>query len=79
MIICAPIEIFTWFCLCFPPMFFIQLFSAKLEETSDPDKKQMLERMQNSVRAALEPLENGLQKKLSEGEINKYAEVGTLF
>uniref|UniRef100_A0A8C5SZS3 Cysteine--tRNA ligase, cytoplasmic n=1 Tax=Laticauda laticaudata TaxID=8630 RepID=A0A8C5SZS3_LATLA len=51
------------------------LFSAKLEETSDPDKKQMLERMQKSVRAALEPLENGLQKKLSEGEVNKYAEV----
>uniref|UniRef100_A0A8C5T1P6 Cysteine--tRNA ligase, cytoplasmic n=1 Tax=Laticauda laticaudata TaxID=8630 RepID=A0A8C5T1P6_LATLA len=50
------------------------LFSAKLEETSDPDKKQMLERMQKSVRAALEPLENGLQKKLSEGEVNKYAE-----
>ncbi|KAL7992127.1 hypothetical protein Chor_016383 [Crotalus horridus] len=51
------------------------LFSAKLEETSDPDKKQMLERMQNSVRAALEPLENGLQKKLSEGEVNKHTEI----
>ncbi|KAH0620960.1 hypothetical protein JD844_021889 [Phrynosoma platyrhinos] len=51
-----------------------QPFSAKLQETSDPDKKQMLERIQAAVKAAVEPLEKALQKKLSEGEVSKHAE-----
>ncbi|XP_077177658.1 cysteine--tRNA ligase, cytoplasmic isoform X1 [Paroedura picta] len=50
-------------------------FSVKLHETSDPDKKQMLERIQNAVKGAVEPLEKALQKRLSEEEISKQAEV----
>lgn len=52
-----------------------QPFSAKLNETSDPDKKQMLERIQNAVKDAVEPLENALQKKLSKEEVDKHAAV----
>uniref|UniRef100_A0A803TM06 Cysteine--tRNA ligase, cytoplasmic n=1 Tax=Anolis carolinensis TaxID=28377 RepID=A0A803TM06_ANOCA len=52
-----------------------QPFSAKLQETSDPDKKQMLERIQAAVKTAVESLENVLKKKLSEGDVNRHAEV----
>ncbi|XP_053141465.1 cysteine--tRNA ligase, cytoplasmic isoform X2 [Hemicordylus capensis] len=50
-------------------------FSAKLSETTDPDKKQMLERIQNAVKAAVGPLENALQKKLSDMKVNQHAEI----
>uniref|UniRef100_A0A8D0C7N9 Cysteine--tRNA ligase, cytoplasmic n=1 Tax=Salvator merianae TaxID=96440 RepID=A0A8D0C7N9_SALMN len=50
-------------------------FAAKLQEASDPDKKQMLERIQNAMKAAVGPLENAVRNKLSEEEINKYAEI----
>uniref|UniRef100_A0A8D0GCU1 Cysteine--tRNA ligase, cytoplasmic n=1 Tax=Sphenodon punctatus TaxID=8508 RepID=A0A8D0GCU1_SPHPU len=50
-------------------------FSAKLNETTDPDKKQMLERIQNAVKSSVEPLKNAVQKKLPQEEINKYTEV----
>ncbi|XP_015281381.1 PREDICTED: cysteine--tRNA ligase, cytoplasmic, partial [Gekko japonicus] len=50
-------------------------FSVKLHETSDPDKKQMLERIQNAVKSAVEPLKKALQNRLSEEEISKQAEV----
>uniref|UniRef100_A0A803TI90 Cysteine--tRNA ligase, cytoplasmic n=1 Tax=Anolis carolinensis TaxID=28377 RepID=A0A803TI90_ANOCA len=49
-----------------------QPFSAKLQETSDPDKKQMLERIQAAVKTAVESLENVLKKKLSEGDVNRH-------
>uniref|UniRef100_A0A8C8SPM1 Cysteine--tRNA ligase, cytoplasmic n=1 Tax=Pelusios castaneus TaxID=367368 RepID=A0A8C8SPM1_9SAUR len=49
-------------------------FSAKLNDTADPDKKQMLERIQNAVKSAMELLEEAVQKKLTGEEINKHAE-----
>ncbi|XP_028589251.2 cysteine--tRNA ligase, cytoplasmic isoform X1 [Podarcis muralis] len=50
-------------------------FAAKLQETTDPDKKQMLERIQSAVKAAVEPLESALKNKHSEGQVSKHAEV----
>uniref|UniRef100_A0A8C0GFW1 Cysteinyl-tRNA synthetase 1 n=1 Tax=Chelonoidis abingdonii TaxID=106734 RepID=A0A8C0GFW1_CHEAB len=49
-------------------------FSAVLNDTTDPDKKQMLERIQNAVKSAVEHLEEAVQKKLPGEEINKHAE-----
>ncbi|KAH1172402.1 cysteine--tRNA ligase, cytoplasmic isoform X1 [Mauremys mutica] len=49
-------------------------FSAMLNDTTDPDKKQMLERIQNAVKSAVEHLEEAVQKKLPGEEINKHAE-----
>uniref|UniRef100_A0A452TMK6 Cysteine--tRNA ligase, cytoplasmic n=1 Tax=Ursus maritimus TaxID=29073 RepID=A0A452TMK6_URSMA len=40
------------------------LFSVKLRETTDPDKKQMLERIQHAVKLAAEPLERAMQSDL---------------
>uniref|UniRef100_A0A452QWV1 Cysteine--tRNA ligase, cytoplasmic n=1 Tax=Ursus americanus TaxID=9643 RepID=A0A452QWV1_URSAM len=39
----------------------LKLFSVKLRETTDPDKKQMLERIQHAVKLAAEPLERAMQ------------------
>nr|XP_033784373.1 cysteine--tRNA ligase, cytoplasmic isoform X2 [Geotrypetes seraphini] len=50
-------------------------FSAKLNETPDLDKKQMLERIQNGVRVALEPLEKAMQQKVLPEDVNKYTQV----
>uniref|UniRef100_A0A8V5FHU5 Cysteine--tRNA ligase, cytoplasmic n=1 Tax=Melopsittacus undulatus TaxID=13146 RepID=A0A8V5FHU5_MELUD len=52
-----------------------ELFSVKLNETTDPDKKQMLERIQNAVKSAFGPLQEAVQAKLSEEEINSCHEV----
>uniref|UniRef100_A0A8C3XRY3 Cysteine--tRNA ligase, cytoplasmic n=1 Tax=Chelydra serpentina TaxID=8475 RepID=A0A8C3XRY3_CHESE len=49
-------------------------FSVMLNDTTDPDKKQMLERIQNAVKSAVEHLEEAVQKKLPGEEINKHAE-----
>ncbi|XP_030416410.1 cysteine--tRNA ligase, cytoplasmic isoform X1 [Gopherus evgoodei] len=49
-------------------------FSAMLNDTTDPEKKQMLERIQNAVKSAVEHLEEAVQKKLPREEINKHAE-----
>ncbi|KAM7163966.1 cysteine--tRNA ligase, cytoplasmic isoform 1-T1 [Macrochelys suwanniensis] len=49
-------------------------FSVMLNDTTDPDKKQMLERIQNAVKSAVEHLEEAVQKKLPREEINKHAE-----
>ncbi|XP_006134961.2 cysteine--tRNA ligase, cytoplasmic isoform X2 [Pelodiscus sinensis] len=49
-------------------------FSAKLNDTTDPDKKQMLERIQNSVKSAVDHLEEAVQKKLPGEEIKTYTE-----
>ncbi|XP_017667941.1 cysteine--tRNA ligase, cytoplasmic isoform X1 [Pipra filicauda] len=48
-----------------------ELFSVKLNETTDPDKKQMLERIQNAVKAAFDPLQEAVQAKLPAEEINR--------
>ncbi|KAJ1066170.1 hypothetical protein K5549_018361, partial [Capra hircus] len=39
----------------------LQPFSTKLQETADPDKRQMLERLQRAVAQAAEPLEAALR------------------
>ncbi|KAK4822029.1 hypothetical protein QYF61_006942 [Mycteria americana] len=48
-----------------------ELFSVKLNETTDPDKKQMLERIQNAVKSAFDPLQEAVQAKLPAEEINR--------
>ncbi|KFU94342.1 Cysteine--tRNA ligase, cytoplasmic, partial [Chaetura pelagica] len=52
-----------------------ELFSVKLNETTDPDKKQMLERIQNAVRSAFGPLQQAVQTKLPAEEINRCQEI----
>ncbi|XP_053415744.1 cysteine--tRNA ligase, cytoplasmic isoform X2 [Nycticebus coucang] len=50
-------------------------FAVKLNETTDPSKKQMLERIQHAVRLATEPLENAVQSRLTGEEVDSRAEV----
>ncbi|XP_014742802.1 PREDICTED: cysteine--tRNA ligase, cytoplasmic isoform X2 [Sturnus vulgaris] len=50
-------------------------FSVKLNETTDPDKKQMLERIQNAVKSAFDPLQEAVQAKLPAEEINRCYEI----
>ncbi|XP_011843579.1 PREDICTED: cysteine--tRNA ligase, cytoplasmic isoform X2 [Mandrillus leucophaeus] len=50
-------------------------FSVKLNETTDPDKKQMLERIQHEVQLATEPLEKAVQSRLTGEEVNSCMEV----
>ncbi|XP_063584416.1 cysteine--tRNA ligase, cytoplasmic isoform X8 [Pongo abelii] len=50
-------------------------FSVKLNETTDPDKKQMLERIQHAVQLATEPLEKAVQCRLTGEEVNSCVEV----
>ncbi|NP_001181926.1 cysteine--tRNA ligase, cytoplasmic isoform e [Homo sapiens] len=50
-------------------------FSVKLNETTDPDKKQMLERIQHAVQLATEPLEKAVQSRLTGEEVNSCVEV----
>lgn len=45
-------------------------FSVKLSETTDPDKRQMLERIQNSVKLATEPLEQAVHSNPSGEEVD---------
>ncbi|KAM7086907.1 cysteine--tRNA ligase, cytoplasmic isoform 1-T1 [Molossus nigricans] len=53
----------------------LQPFSVKLSETSDPDKKQMLERIQQAVQLAAEPLENALRSGLAAEDVDRQAQV----
>lgn len=53
-----------------------QPFQAKLAETTDPDKKQMLERLDTAVTAALTPLQGAVQNKAGDAAIQSQAEVG---
>ncbi|XP_019375255.1 PREDICTED: cysteine--tRNA ligase, cytoplasmic isoform X1 [Gavialis gangeticus] len=48
-------------------------FSVKLNETTDPDKRQMLERIQNTVKSAVEPLEKAVSERVLGEEISKHA------
>uniref|UniRef100_A0A2K6CD74 Cysteine--tRNA ligase, cytoplasmic n=1 Tax=Macaca nemestrina TaxID=9545 RepID=A0A2K6CD74_MACNE len=50
-------------------------FSVKLNETTDPDKKQMLERIQHEVQLATEPLEKAVQSRLTGEEVSSCVEV----
>ncbi|VTJ82501.1 cysteine--tRNA ligase, cytoplasmic isoform X1 [Marmota monax] len=49
-------------------------FSVKLSETTDPGKRQMLERIQHTVEVATGPLDQAVLAGLSEEEINSRAE-----
>lgn len=53
----------------------LQPFSVKLSETTDPDKRQMLERTLQAVRLAVEPLERALQAGLAAGDVDSRAQV----
>uniref|UniRef100_H3B5Y6 Cysteine--tRNA ligase, cytoplasmic n=1 Tax=Latimeria chalumnae TaxID=7897 RepID=H3B5Y6_LATCH len=54
----------------------IKPFSAKLADTTDPDKKQMLERILRAVTSAVGPLEEAVQQgQQSAEETNKHAMV----
>nr|XP_023397583.1 cysteine--tRNA ligase, cytoplasmic isoform X2 [Loxodonta africana] len=53
----------------------LQPFSEKVNETTDPDKRQMLERTQRAVELAAEPLDKAVQAELSAEEISGHAEV----
>ena len=47
----------------------------RLSETTDPDKRQMLERTLQAVRLAVEPLERGLQVGLASEDVDSHAQV----
>uniref|UniRef100_A0A7M4FJ77 Cysteine--tRNA ligase, cytoplasmic n=1 Tax=Crocodylus porosus TaxID=8502 RepID=A0A7M4FJ77_CROPO len=47
-------------------------FSVKLNETTDLDKRQMLERIQNTVKSAVEPLEKAVSERVLGEEISKH-------
>ncbi|KAM8814082.1 cysteine--tRNA ligase, cytoplasmic [Rhynchonycteris naso] len=53
----------------------LQPFSVKLSQTTDPDKKQMLERLQQAVQLAAEPLERAVQSELSAEDLHRCAQV----
>ncbi|XP_069327936.1 cysteine--tRNA ligase, cytoplasmic isoform X2 [Eulemur rufifrons] len=50
-------------------------FSVKLNETADPNKKQMLERIQRAVELAAEPLEKAVQCPVAGEEVDRCVEV----
>lgn len=54
---------------CFQP------FQAHLASTTDPDKKQMLERLDASVTAALQPLQAAMEGKAADGVVQPLAQV----
>lgn len=57
------------------PLPSLQPFSVKLHETTDPDKKQMLERIRHAVELAAEPLERAVRDGLPAEEAARCAEV----
>ncbi|KAJ7994606.1 hypothetical protein DPEC_G00251210 [Dallia pectoralis] len=50
-------------------------FQTKLAETTDPDKKQMLERLDFAVTVALGPLQGALESRAGETDIQRLAQV----
>lgn len=54
----------------------LQPFKTKLSETTDPDKKQMLERLDTAVTAALGPLQETVKSGASDASIQTQAQVG---
>uniref|UniRef100_A0A5G2R1B5 Cysteine--tRNA ligase, cytoplasmic n=1 Tax=Sus scrofa TaxID=9823 RepID=A0A5G2R1B5_PIG len=53
----------------------LQPFAAKLKETTDPDKKQMLERLERAVTRAAEPLEEAVRASLVGEELDGRVQV----
>lgn len=53
----------------------LQPFAAKLKETTDPDKKQMLERLERAVTRAAEPLEEAVRASLAGEELDGRVQV----
>ncbi|KAM5316950.1 cysteine--tRNA ligase, cytoplasmic [Glossophaga mutica] len=53
----------------------LQRFSVRLSETTDPDKRQMLERTLQAVRLAVEPLERAMQTGLAAEDVDSRAQV----
>ncbi|KAF6332655.1 hypothetical protein mRhiFer1_002118 [Rhinolophus ferrumequinum] len=53
----------------------LKSFSVKLDETTDPDKKQMLERVQLAVQLAAAPLEEAMRSNLAAEDIARRAQV----
>ncbi|KAG7468378.1 hypothetical protein MATL_G00142280 [Megalops atlanticus] len=50
-------------------------FQAKLAETTDPDKRQMLERLDTAVTAALAPLQGAVQNGIADTALQSQAQV----
>ncbi|XP_041917205.1 cysteine--tRNA ligase, cytoplasmic isoform X2 [Alosa alosa] len=50
-------------------------FKTKLAETTDPDKKQMLERLDSAVTAALAPLQEAVKSGASDASVQSQAQV----
>lgn len=57
------------------PSLSLQPFSVKLDETTDPDKRQMLERMQVAVQLAAAPLEEAVRSGLAAEDTDRLAQV----
>lgn len=57
---------------------FFQPFQEQLASTTDPDKKQMLERLDAAVAAALQPLQGAMESKASDEVLQPLAEVRTI-
>ncbi|KAG9465192.1 hypothetical protein GDO78_018696 [Eleutherodactylus coqui] len=51
-----------------------QPFLIKVSETTDPDKKQMLEKIQAAVMAAIHPLEEAMNKSAGAEEVGRHAQ-----
>lgn len=57
------------------PSLSLQPFSVKLNETTDPDKRQMLERIQLAVQLATAPLEEALRSDRAAEDTDRCAQV----
>lgn len=64
------------YCGCRFVIGILQPFKTKLAETTDPDKKQMLERLDAAVTAALGPLQEAVKSGASDASIQSQAQVG---
>ncbi|KAM4722357.1 cysteine--tRNA ligase, cytoplasmic isoform 2-T2 [Rhinophrynus dorsalis] len=50
-------------------------FVQKMNQTTDPDKKQMLEKLHIAVSSALSPLQESMDKCVSDEELHRYTQV----
>lgn len=53
----------------------LQPFQDKLASTTDPDKKQMLERLDAAVATGLQPLQAAVDRGAADGELRPLAQV----
>lgn len=63
----------------FSHVFFPQPFQAQLAATTDPDKKQMLERLDTAVTAALQPLKAASDGGAAEDVVQPQVRIQRLF